>query len=261
MKMFPKLLEKLRERDGQVGYTCDACGKEIFAFPKKRLCAECIGELPLNDKFSCDKCGRKSVTAGVCLDCKRSLPHFTQGVSPFVYGGKVASLVNAMKKGKRRLAEFFGEEAAEAFFEKFQDELKAEGAEDWLLIPVPLTDSVKKKRGYNQAAETCKSVEKRLKELGVSAAMDETVLEKRLETSSQKHLTFVERQENLKGAFHVHKRSVCKGKNILLVDDVMTTGATGSETAALLLGAGAKRVIFLTGASLPERKHVAATAE
>ena len=254
MKILQKFLEKLRDRDGTVGYTCDACGREIFAFPKRRLCADCINELPVNDGFVCDKCGRKSVTAGVCLDCKRALPQFTQGVSPFVYGGKVASLVNAMKSGKRRLAEFFGEEAAEAFYQTFQAELSDENADEWLLIPVPLTDSVKKKRGYNQAAEIAKSVEKRLKERGVSVKTDEAVLEKRRETPPQKHLTFTERQENLKGAFHVHKRAVCKGRKILLVDDVMTTGATGSETASLLLGAGAERVIFLTGASLLERK-------
>ena len=254
MKLWRKCIEKLRERDENIGYTCDCCGAEIFAYPKERLCADCVRDLPLNDKFRCDKCGRKSVTAGVCLDCKRTLPKFTQGVSAVVYDGKIASLINAMKNGKRRLAAFFGEYAAESFYKNFQAELTGENAVEWLLIPVPLTDAAKKKRGYNQAAEMGRNIEKVLRSLGVKVTMDESVLEKKRDTPSQKRLSFLERQENLKGSFHVHKRSVCKGRDILLVDDVMTTGATGSETADLLLGAGANRVILLTGAALSEKK-------
>lgn len=252
MKPWRKWIEKFRERDENIGYTCDACGCEIFAYPKARLCADCIDELPLNDGRVCEKCGRKTVAEGVCLDCKRTLPKFKKGVSAFTYVGKTASLINAMKNGKRRLASFFGEQAANAFYENFQDELSKET--EWLIIPVPLTDLKKKNRGYNQAADMAKSIERRLQALGFQAMVDESVLEKKRDTPSQKRLSFLERQENLQGSFHVHKRSVCKGRDILLVDDVMTTGATGSETASLLLGAGANRVIFLTGASLPERK-------
>jgi predicted amidophosphoribosyltransferase len=60
--------------------------------------------------------------------------------------------------------------------------------------------------------------------------------------------------ENASGAYHVHKRAFCKGRTILLIDDIMTTGATGSECAKLLLGAGAKEVYFLVAAATPEKK-------
>ena len=192
MKLWRKWIEKIRKRDENVGYTCDACGCEIFAYPSARLCEKCIEELPLNDGCACEKCGRTSVTVGVCLDCKRTLPKFTQGVSAFVYSGKIASLINAMKSGKRRLAAFFGEQAANAFYEKFQSELLGEHATEWLIIPVPLTDLTRKKRGYNQAAEMAKSVERQLQSLGVKAAIDESVLEKKRDTPSQKRLSFLE---------------------------------------------------------------------
>ena len=80
----------------------------------------------------------------------------------------------------------------------------------------------------------------------------ETLIKKR-ETMQQKHLTEQERAQNLKGAFHVHKRKLVQDKTIILVDDVMTTGATGSECARTLMNAGAKAVVFLSVASLPEK--------
>ena len=84
--------------------------------------------------------------------------------------------------------------------------------------------------------------------------MDEETLLKVKSTQSQKKLTLFERAENLVGAFHVHKRTEVKNRIILLIDDIMTTGATGDECAARLKGAGAKEVFFLTLASLPELK-------
>jgi predicted amidophosphoribosyltransferase len=167
-----------------------------------------------------------------------------------VYDGKIASLINAMKNGKRRLAAFFGEYAAESFYENFQAELTGENAVEWLLIPVPLTDAAKKKRGYNQAAEMGRNIEKVLRALGVKVTMDESGLEKKRDTPSQKRLSFLERQENLKGSFHVHKRSVCKGRDILLVDDVMTTGVTLESVADKLKRAGASEVYGLVVASV-----------
>ena len=80
------------------------------------------------------------------------------------------------------------------------------------------------------------------------------VLQKKKETGMQKHMSRKERAENVKGAYHVHKRAVCRERTVLLIDDIMTTGATASECAQRVFGAGAREVFLLTAAALPERK-------
>ena len=89
---------------------------------------------------------------------------------------------------------------------------------------------------------------------GDGVELDFAVLEKRRETEAQKQKTAKERIENVKGAYHVHKRKACEGKTVLLIDDVLTTGATGSECAKLLLSAKAKRVLFIVAGARDEKR-------
>ncbi len=249
MNTIQAFLEKIRRKAGDRGYTCDGCGEEVFAYPSKRLCQECEEKLIYNAGYTCDKCGRATKTAGVCLDCKSVLPQFGKGASAFVYQGYVCSLINRLKNGDRYLSHFFGEKIAERYFQVFPNAR----LENVLLISVPLSQQKRKERGYNQAEEILKAFALCLQTQGVQTEYVEDVLQKLKETPSQKTLKRVERMKNLQGAFHVHKRTVCKGKIIVLIDDITTTGATGSECAKALLSAGAKEVRFLTCAALAER--------
>lgn len=250
MHIFARIAEKLRAATEDHGYTCDSCGKEIFCYPVHRLCKECESKMPrIGDKF-CEKCGRERVSDGVCLDCKARVPKFTQGFMPFVYRGAAAAMVNRMKMNAPILALFFGEEMARTFAERYE----GEKSEPFLIVPVPMTATAKRQRGYNQAERLAKALCKELIHLGFIAEMDEEILQKRRETAEQKHMSFQERADNVAGAYHVHKRKACKDRAILLVDDIMTTGSTASECARRLLGAGAAAVYFLSATALSERK-------
>lgn len=248
MKLFDFLLQKIREYDAKRGYTCDCCGKELFEYPEKRLCDACFQALCLNDGYACIKCGRKTVTEGVCLNCKRMLPHFTRGFSPLNYADKSAALVNRLKNGESRLSLFLGELMADYFLLHYTD-----NETDFLLIPVPLTKSKEQLRGYNQATILCESIARRLKERGYTAKLNQTVLIKKRDTDQQKHLHYKERFENAANAYKVLDKKACKGKTVLLVDDILTTGATGGECSNKLLSAGVKQVFFLSAASLAEK--------
>ena len=244
---WKNFLTKIRKKLLDFGYTCDNCGRELFDYPDHRFCVLCEEKMP-KVKRACPKCGRDRVAEGVCLTCKGSMPTFTQGVAAFSYKGEAAGVVNRMKNGNHRLAAYLGECMADAVLPL----VKEEG--EILLVAVPLTESRKKERGYNQAERLAEAVEKRLKEAGVSACLDVGLLEKRRETELQKEKTRKERAENVRGAYHVKKRKACREKTILLVDDILTTGATGSECARLLLSVGAKKVVVLVAAALPEQK-------
>lgn len=110
-----------------------------------------------------------------------------------------------------------------------------------LLIPVPLHPKKLKKRGFNQAAILAKEVSKRHQIL-----LDLFSLCRNRDSESQTNLTYRERKDNVKDAFSVKLSSKIKGKNILLIDDVYTTGATVNECSKVLLRAGAKKVDVLT---------------
>lgn len=261
MKLFNFLERWIKKIDRENGYICESCGKENFDYPFHRFCEECESKLAFNDGKTCPKCGRSLVSVGVCLTCKRKLPSFAFGYSPFVYKDLTAALINRVKNGTPSLAYFFGEAMAD-YLQKHCDALarmktndkETENRDTLLLIPVPMTKNGLLARGYNQAEELAQIVLYALRENGYAAELQTDILEKRKETPTQKQLTFAERAENVAGAFHVHKRSACKDRTVLLVDDIMTTGSTGSECADRLYGAGAKEVLFLTATSLAEQK-------
>lgn len=250
MKILGKLAQKIRVFAAGRGYVCDCCGGEIFEYPSRRFCADCQEKMRLNNRFTCQKCGRKTMTQGVCLLCKEELPKFSKGISPFVYEKESAALINRVKNGKRRLAYYFAEAMADRLMAEYKERM---AIERFLITAVPMTSAREKERGFNQSIELAEIIATTLEKKGVEADLDCEILQKRIDSTPQKRMDFRERRENVKGAYHVHKRKECHDRTIVLIDDIMTTGATGSECAARLLGAGAKEVIFLVAAALPER--------
>ena len=255
MGVVQDLKKKIRAYFLSHGFSCDACGAEIFDYPKHRLCEACESKMRPNNGRICEKCGRKTLAEGVCLSCKSRLPRFTRGMSPFVYRGESASFINRVKNGNPVLAHYFAENMAEYFLKAYENagNYVANG-EVLLVIPVPITQERRRERGYNQAEELAQTFCERLQEEGLSVELRMDVLEKYRDTAQQKHMDYFSRIENVAGAYHVHERKLCRDRTVILIDDIMTTGATGSECASRLLSAGAREVIFLVAASLPEMK-------
>lgn len=245
-----RIFREIRIRSESRGYACDRCGKEIFTYPSPRLCGDCENVLPKNGQKTCPKCGRKTVSDGVCLECKSRTPAFTLGYSPFVYHQETAALINRMKNGQPWLARYFGERMADGFFEKKAFDFNAEIP---LVAFVPMSDNRQKERGYNQAKRLAEAFCERLRTKGVETELRADALYKRMETLSQKDVDKSTRRKNAQEVYRVQEKKLCKDRTVLLVDDIMTTGATGSACAEKLLKSGAKRVFFITACSLSER--------
>lgn len=256
--LLQKFLRKIRGVTEDNGFVCDHCGAEIFEYPKKRLCFDCEKSLSKIGERCCPKCGRETKAEGVCLDCKAKVRAFTQGFSPFVYRGETASLINRMKNGKFRLALYFGEQISAYFVEKFAEELpQIENEEEpFLLIPVPITKRKRAERGYNQAERLTLSILHDFEKRGIAAETDFSILQKQRESLAQKEMSSRERLRSSQGAYHVHKRKACRGRRILLIDDILTTGTTSGECAKCLLHAGAREVYLLVAAAVPEDEEL-----
>lgn len=256
-KFLQKCWRKLRRVTDGNAFVCDCCGVEIFEYPKRRICFDCEKSLSRIGERRCPKCGRETKAEGVCLDCKAKVQAFTQGFSPFVYRGETASLVNRMKNGKFRLALYFGEQMSAYFVKNFSEELPRIATDDepFLLIPVPITEGKRAERGYNQAERLALSIIQDFEKRGIAAETDFTILQKQRENLAQKQMSSRERLQNVQGAYHVHKRKACRGRRILLIDDILTTGTTSGECAKRLLNAGAREVYLLVASAVPEEEE------
>ncbi len=189
---------------------------------------------------NCERCG-KYLDSGqeLCEDCRQNPPEFeiARAVGPYEEPFRISTKVLKFM-GRKYLAHKMGLMMAE--------KVKAEpgfGKID-LIVPVPISPNSFLARGFNQTDLLARHIGK---ELGVK--VDNNVIFRVKDTPSQTELSKEERQKNLLQAFEVRDERKVLDKNILLVDDVYTTGSTVRECTRVLLNAGANRVCIITWAT------------
>jgi ComF family protein len=185
--------------------------------------------------------------------CRRVKPHFDRAMAFGAYEGKLRSLIHLLKYDRVKIAaELLGELLAGLFMEVSGT---AAGS-SFLVIPVPLYRAKRWERGFNQSELLVRSALKHLNKAGFCPfALHAGNLKRVRATSSQTGLTRHQRRENVRGAFAVVRPEAIAGRDLLLVDDVLTTGTTLNECARVLRRAGAKTVRATTVARVFKHGH------
>jgi competence protein ComFC len=224
---------------------CPGCHKPLPRVAvDEMICLPCWSRIAVNQPPFCHACGRhltdKDTSKNVCLRCMRTPTAFDRAFSVCVYDGVIKTLIHEFKyKDKQYLGQPLSKLLID-FIKKYQ--LPVNYID--YLIPMPLHRAKLREREFNQAQILCREV---------GAAIDKPLLENNLfryrATGSQATLEPHQRFLNVRGSFAVTEKRPVNGKNILLVDDVLTTGATASEAARALKDAGANIVFVLTLAS------------
>lgn len=211
-------------RPGPQGLFCSYCRQQLLAWQEEyRPCEYCGRLLPA---------GKEQV----CQQCREVLPVFQKARAVGPYQGLLKEMIWSLKyQGRRSLAVPLGQLLAGVITTE-----PGYGRPD-LVIPVPLTGARLQSRGFNQAELLARALGH---ELGLPVAAE--VLIRIRETAPQVNLSRSYRWDNLAGAFRVTKPELIAGRYLLLVDDVLTTGATASACTQSLLAAGAGRVTVVT---------------
>jgi len=206
---------------------CGGCGK-----PGSRWCETCQRSVKILNGILCDVCGLPQDKPGVCGICLASMPRFRSLRAWAVFDEPVQSALHKLKY--RRDLSMGDAIAAEML--PFVQSL------NWkvdLIVPVPLGKQRMRERGYNQVAMIAKPLA-----MGLGLQYSPYMLARRKETRSQVGLSREERHQNVQNAFWAD--SGVKGKTVLIMDDVSTTGSTLSSGADAVYAAGAKDVYALT---------------
>ena len=219
--------------------TCAGCGAPLPAKDHYRLCPACADSIPLITGLVCVHCGVALPDGGAtCFRCRsHPLRHITAIRSCVSYEGLSRDILKRFKYGDRDYLDRFLGRLLLAGFEAHRDLF----AYCDIIVPVPLHFLRRLMRGYNQAELLALALAARIEKPVVT-----DVLRRNEYSRPQFRLGRDERFKNLKNVFSAKKSVKTKGKSILLVDDICTTGATLSYCAAALRGAGASRIFALT---------------
>jgi ComF family protein len=173
----------------------------------------------------------------LCGVCRRLSPPFAKAVAYGSYDGGLRELIHLLKYEQvRPAASVLGRMLADAV-------QTLDLVAGTLVVPVPLYAAKERQRGFNQTDLIARAA---MKHESRNLVLDYRILERRRDTQSQIGLTSHQRRENLRGAFVVVRPQDVSGREVLLVDDVYTTGTTVSECARVLRRAGASKVMVAT---------------
>jgi ComF family protein len=223
---------------------CVICRKPLEWASLGSVCLVCQGKIRPIQEPICFICGHPilaeignvSKEKITCTSCKKNVSEFTQNRSVFYYEGTLRQLVHFFKyQGKitigKKLAQLMGDYCREGLYFSSAE----------CIVPVPLGIKKLRHREFNQSFILAKVVGKYLK-----VPVYPFALKKVKEPASQMELSRQDRMRNVRGAFMVRKKKQINRKEVLLVDDVFTTGATIRECSRVLLQHGVKKVWALT---------------
>lgn len=209
-------------KDLEDGYICDGCLKEIKFI-----------------SHGCSKCGGSLIGDGdVCLECKKYDRVFDKGYCVCEYDGKMKEKILKFKNHN-------GKYLSTSFSQMMLDKYKTLNLDIDIVIPIPIHTNRRKERGFNQ----CELLVEKIAEY--SGKVDINVIYRKKDTPHQVGLNRENRITNIENAFELCKGASVKGKDILLVDDIFTTGTTLDECAKYLKNKGAKKVYCLCLARTP----------
>ena len=213
--------------------TCHFCGK----INPEPICKSCKEKVFYIREPRCKKCGKpiRYQEQEFCMDCSRKKKSFETGRSLWVHKGPVTWSIYQFKYHNRRI---YGEFYAKELYRLYGKDIKLWGID--VIVPVPVHPKRKRIRGYNQAEIVARHLGK------LSGLPVETKWVKRTRyTKPQKSLNNLERKKNLEEAFEV-TRNFEQYQNVLIIDDIYTTGSTIDTIAKQLLEKCNKKVWFFT---------------
>lgn len=232
LKIFKKLFSLLSEL--LYPWKCPFCRRPS----NKWICDSCRKKLVEVKEPKCVKCGKpvRKKEQEYCTACKnpKELP-YERGISLWVHKPPVSESIYRFKYHNCRLyADAYAKECAR----RFKGQIKKWNIQ--LIVPVPMYDKKRRRRGYNQAQVLAEKLGGEL-----TIPVDSESVARVLPTTPQKLKGRQDRRKNLKDAFRMKK--VLNGiENVLVVDDIYTTGATVEKVAECLKKAGAKHIWFFT---------------
>ncbi len=210
-------------------HVCAGCGSDVLD-ADNTICVECVQHLPFTNYHKiADNPLERRFWGRLPLHAAASTFYFTKQSA-------LQNMMHAFKyKGKKDIGYYLGSQMANQV--KDSDRFSDIDA----LVPLPLFASREKQRGYNQATVLCKAISEQL-QIPIAA----NAVERLAATATQTHKSRSERWDNMSGKFKLVNEDVVKNKHVLLIDDVITTGATLEACGRELLQAIGSKLSILT---------------
>lgn len=218
---------------------CLACGKYLRGNADILVCAECLAAIEIHNSVFCSLCSRRLPAEN--KPCVHKDFSFILAAAAPYRNKTVRELIHALKYRSGTAALIPLSNITSRYMEKIK--YRPLTIKNSVIVPIPLYRSRERKRGYNQSLRIALLL-RQSHPTGAAVPVETDALIKIKNTPPQsKTNNRAERMKNMAGSFKIKNSAAVRGKNIILIDDVYTSGATMNEAARILKKAGAKQII------------------